>query len=147
MSALQNRACAFHCLFLLPLLALLACSPLQMCQARWVWKTCSCFTAYQGPRALGFTAFSGDRSQAGLLQQLRAGCCSWGCARVVCCHQPCPALFLLPGRLGLGTLDCHNSPQQVTVPPEHEAQRVICGIDSSMVLTVKNQVLACGSNR
>ncbi|KFQ46493.1 Serine/threonine-protein kinase Nek8, partial [Nestor notabilis] len=51
------------------------------------------------------------------------------------------------GRLGLGTLECHNSPQQVTVPPEHEALRVICGIDSSMVLTVKNQILACGSNR
>eukprot|EP00075_Anas_platyrhynchos_P039005 XP_027328258.1 serine/threonine-protein kinase Nek8 [Anas platyrhynchos] len=51
------------------------------------------------------------------------------------------------GRLGLGTLECHNSPQQVAVPPEHEAQRVICGIDSSMVLTVKNQILACGSNR
>ncbi|KAF2979166.1 hypothetical protein EK904_003604 [Melospiza melodia maxima] len=51
------------------------------------------------------------------------------------------------GRLGLGTLECHNCPQQVTVPPEHEAQRVICGIDSSMVLTVKNQILACGSNR
>uniref|UniRef100_A0A669P9J5 Serine/threonine-protein kinase Nek8 n=1 Tax=Phasianus colchicus TaxID=9054 RepID=A0A669P9J5_PHACC len=41
------------------------------------------------------------------------------------------------GRLGLGTLECHNSPQQVAVPPEHEAQRVICGIDSSMVLTGK----------
>ncbi|OXB59540.1 hypothetical protein ASZ78_004513 [Callipepla squamata] len=51
------------------------------------------------------------------------------------------------GRLGLGTLECHNCPQQVAVPPEHEAQRVICGIDSSMVLTVKNQILACGSNR
>ncbi|OWK59905.1 Serine/threonine-protein kinase Nek8 [Lonchura striata] len=51
------------------------------------------------------------------------------------------------GRLGLGTVECHNCPQQVTVPPEHEAQRVICGIDSSMVLTVKNQILACGSNR
>lgn len=51
------------------------------------------------------------------------------------------------GRLGLGTLECHNSPQQVAVPPEHEAQRVICGIDSSMVLTVNNQILACGSNR
>ncbi|NXP91562.1 NEK8 kinase, partial [Passerina amoena] len=51
------------------------------------------------------------------------------------------------GRLGLGTLECHNCPQQVTVPPEHEAHRVICGIDSSMVLTVKNQILACGSNR
>lgn len=56
-------------------------------------------------------------------------------------------MFLLPGRLGLGTLECHNSPQQVAVPPEHEAQRVICGIDSSMVLTVNNQILACGSNR
>uniref|UniRef100_A0A8B9PJG0 Serine/threonine-protein kinase Nek8 n=1 Tax=Apteryx owenii TaxID=8824 RepID=A0A8B9PJG0_APTOW len=51
------------------------------------------------------------------------------------------------GRLGLGTLECHNSPQQVAVPPEHEAQRVVCGIDSSMILTVKNQILACGSNR
>uniref|UniRef100_A0A674IVW1 Serine/threonine-protein kinase Nek8 n=1 Tax=Terrapene triunguis TaxID=2587831 RepID=A0A674IVW1_9SAUR len=51
------------------------------------------------------------------------------------------------GRLGLGTLDSHNSPQQVAVPPEHEAQKVLCGIDSSMVLTVKNQILACGSNR
>uniref|UniRef100_A0A8C4VYA4 non-specific serine/threonine protein kinase n=1 Tax=Gopherus evgoodei TaxID=1825980 RepID=A0A8C4VYA4_9SAUR len=51
------------------------------------------------------------------------------------------------GRLGLGTLDSHNSPQQVALPPEHEAQKVLCGIDSSMVLTVKNQILACGSNR
>lgn len=67
--------------------------------------------------------------------------------RFVCCHQLCPALFPLPGRLGLGTLECHNSPQQVPVSPEHEVHRVICGIDSSMVLTVKNQILACGSNR
>uniref|UniRef100_A0A8C0GR93 Serine/threonine-protein kinase Nek8 n=1 Tax=Chelonoidis abingdonii TaxID=106734 RepID=A0A8C0GR93_CHEAB len=51
------------------------------------------------------------------------------------------------GRLGLGTLDSHNSPQQVALPPEHEAQKVLCGIDSSMILTVKNQILACGSNR
>lgn len=72
---------------------------------------------------------------------------SWGCAQFVPCNQLCPAVFLLPGRLGLGTLECHNSPQQVAVPAEHEAQRVICGIDSSMVLTVKNQILACGSNR
>nr|XP_009688189.1 PREDICTED: serine/threonine-protein kinase Nek8 isoform X3 [Struthio camelus australis] len=64
-------------------------------------------------------------------------------------HVSCGDLFTacLTGRLGLGTLECHNSPQQVAVPPEHEAQRVICGIDSSMVLTVKNQILACGSNR
>ncbi|KFP91707.1 Serine/threonine-protein kinase Nek8, partial [Apaloderma vittatum] len=51
------------------------------------------------------------------------------------------------GKRWLGTLECHNCPQQVSVPLEHEAQRVICGIDSSMVLTVKNQILACGSNR
>ncbi|XP_010210477.1 PREDICTED: serine/threonine-protein kinase Nek8 isoform X2 [Tinamus guttatus] len=64
-------------------------------------------------------------------------------------HVSCGDLFTacLTGRLGLGTLECHNSPQQVAVPPEHEAQRVVCGIDSSMVLTVTNQILACGSNR
>lgn len=66
----KQRACAFHCLFPLPSLAPLAHSPLQMCQARWVWKSCSCFTAYQGPPALGFAAFYGNRSQAGLLRQL-----------------------------------------------------------------------------
>lgn len=43
-SALQNRACAFRCLLPLPSLALLARSRLQMCQARWVWKSCRCFT-------------------------------------------------------------------------------------------------------
>ncbi|KYO28712.1 serine/threonine-protein kinase Nek8 [Alligator mississippiensis] len=51
------------------------------------------------------------------------------------------------GRLGLGTLESHNSPQQVPVPPEHEAQGVICGIDASMVLTISGRILACGSNR
>lgn len=45
------------CLFPLPLLALLASSPLQMCQGGWVLKSCSCFAAYQGPYALGFAAF------------------------------------------------------------------------------------------
>ncbi|XP_071066567.1 serine/threonine-protein kinase Nek8 isoform X1 [Dasypus novemcinctus] len=51
------------------------------------------------------------------------------------------------GRLGLGTRESHNCPQQVPVPPGQEAQRVVCGIDSSMILTVPGQALACGSNR
>ncbi|KAG8450816.1 hypothetical protein GDO86_003183 [Hymenochirus boettgeri] len=51
------------------------------------------------------------------------------------------------GRLGLGTQESHNSPQQVIIPQEYEAQKVVCGIDSSMILTVGNQILACGSNR
>ncbi|XP_066219756.1 serine/threonine-protein kinase Nek8 isoform X2 [Saccopteryx leptura] len=51
------------------------------------------------------------------------------------------------GRLGLGTRESHSSPQQVPMPPRQEAQRVVCGIDSSMILTVPGQVLACGSNR
>ncbi|XP_036625079.1 serine/threonine-protein kinase Nek8 [Trichosurus vulpecula] len=51
------------------------------------------------------------------------------------------------GRLGLGTRESHSSPQQVPVPPEQEAQWVVCGIDSSMILTVPGQALACGSNR
>ncbi|XP_004706975.1 serine/threonine-protein kinase Nek8 [Echinops telfairi] len=51
------------------------------------------------------------------------------------------------GRLGLGTRESHSCPQQVPMPPGHEAQRVVCGIDSSMVLTVPGRALACGSNR
>uniref|UniRef100_F6XNP5 Serine/threonine-protein kinase Nek8 n=1 Tax=Ornithorhynchus anatinus TaxID=9258 RepID=F6XNP5_ORNAN len=51
------------------------------------------------------------------------------------------------GRLGLGTRESHSCPQPVPVPPELEAQRVLCGIDSSMILTVPGQALACGSNR
>ncbi|XP_015994544.2 serine/threonine-protein kinase Nek8 isoform X4 [Rousettus aegyptiacus] len=51
------------------------------------------------------------------------------------------------GRLGLGTRESHSCPQQVPMPPGHEAQRVLCGIDSSMILTVPGQALACGSNR
>lgn len=75
--------------------ALLACSPLQMCQAGWVRTSCSCFTAYQGPRARGFAAFPGDKSQAGLSQaapsmQWLVGVCSV-CAlqsAVSCCVPP-----------------------------------------------------------
>ncbi|XP_051848257.1 serine/threonine-protein kinase Nek8 isoform X3 [Antechinus flavipes] len=51
------------------------------------------------------------------------------------------------GRLGLGSRESHSSPQQVPVPPEQEAQWVVCGIDSSMILTVPGRALACGSNR
>ncbi|XP_078536219.1 serine/threonine-protein kinase Nek8 isoform X1 [Lissotriton helveticus] len=51
------------------------------------------------------------------------------------------------GRLGLGSQESYNFPQQVTVPPDHEPQKVLCAIDSSMILTVKNKMLACGSNR
>ncbi|XP_049714805.1 serine/threonine-protein kinase Nek8 isoform X2 [Elephas maximus indicus] len=51
------------------------------------------------------------------------------------------------GRLGLGTRESHSCPQQVPMPPGQEAQRVVCGIDSSMVLTVPGRALACGSNR
>lgn len=58
-----------------------------------------------------------------------------------------PPGLLLIGRLGLGTRESHSCPQQVLVPPGQEAQRVICGIDSSVILTVPGRVLACGSNR
>ncbi|KAM7068399.1 serine/threonine-protein kinase Nek8 isoform 1-T1 [Molossus nigricans] len=51
------------------------------------------------------------------------------------------------GRLGLGTRESYSCPQQVPMPPGQEAQRVVCGIDSSMILTVPGRVLACGSNR
>ncbi|XP_010893599.1 serine/threonine-protein kinase Nek8 isoform X1 [Esox lucius] len=51
------------------------------------------------------------------------------------------------GRLGLGTQDSHNSPQQVCVPADFEAQRVLCGVDCSMVISTQNSILACGSNR
>ncbi|XP_029417252.1 serine/threonine-protein kinase Nek8 isoform X4 [Nannospalax galili] len=51
------------------------------------------------------------------------------------------------GRLGLGTRESHSCPQQVPVPPGQEAQQVVCGIDSSMILTVHGWALACGSNR
>lgn len=51
------------------------------------------------------------------------------------------------GRLGLGTRESHSCPQQVPVPPGQEPQRVVCGIDSSMILTVPGHALACGSNR
>uniref|UniRef100_A0A3B3VU76 Serine/threonine-protein kinase Nek8 n=1 Tax=Poecilia latipinna TaxID=48699 RepID=A0A3B3VU76_9TELE len=51
------------------------------------------------------------------------------------------------GRLGLGTQDTHNSPQQVCLPAELEAQKVVCGVDCSMVVSTQWNILACGSNR
>lgn len=58
-----------------------------------------------------------------------------------------PLLFCLEGRLGLGTQDSHNSPQQVCVPVEFEAQKVLCGVDCSMIVSTQHNILACGSNR
>ncbi|XP_060902883.1 serine/threonine-protein kinase Nek8 isoform X1 [Labrus mixtus] len=51
------------------------------------------------------------------------------------------------GRLGLGNQDTHNSPQQVCLPVEFEAQRVVCGVDCSMIISTQNSIVACGSNR
>ncbi|XP_039987034.1 serine/threonine-protein kinase Nek8 [Xiphias gladius] len=51
------------------------------------------------------------------------------------------------GRLGLGTQDTHNSPQQVCLPVEFEAQRVVCGVDCSMIISTQYRIMACGSNR
>uniref|UniRef100_A0A7N9AML4 Serine/threonine-protein kinase Nek8 n=1 Tax=Mastacembelus armatus TaxID=205130 RepID=A0A7N9AML4_9TELE len=51
------------------------------------------------------------------------------------------------GRLGLGTQDTHNSPQQVCLPVEFEAQRVVCGVDCSMIISTQYSIVACGSNR
>uniref|UniRef100_A0AAR2JXU0 Serine/threonine-protein kinase Nek8 n=1 Tax=Pygocentrus nattereri TaxID=42514 RepID=A0AAR2JXU0_PYGNA len=51
------------------------------------------------------------------------------------------------GRLGLGTQDSHNAPQQVNVPAEFEAHRVLCGVDCSMIISTQHQIMACGSNR
>ncbi|XP_053749270.1 serine/threonine-protein kinase Nek8 isoform X4 [Panthera pardus] len=64
-------------------------------------------------------------------------------------HVACGDLFTacLTGRLGLGTRESHSCPQQVSIPPGQEAQRVVCGIDSSLILTVPGRALACGSNR
>ncbi|XP_058490831.1 serine/threonine-protein kinase Nek8 isoform X2 [Solea solea] len=51
------------------------------------------------------------------------------------------------GRLGLGTQDTHNSPQQVCLPAEFEAQRVVCGVDCSIIISTQHRIVACGSNR
>ncbi|MBN3292159.1 NEK8 kinase, partial [Polypterus senegalus] len=51
------------------------------------------------------------------------------------------------GRLGLGSQESHNSPQQVALPAEYKILKVPCGVDCSMILTTDHQILACGSNR
>ncbi|XP_037533789.1 serine/threonine-protein kinase Nek8 [Nematolebias whitei] len=51
------------------------------------------------------------------------------------------------GRLGLGTQDTHNCPQQVCLPAEFEAQRVVCGVDCSMIISSQGSIMASGSNR
>ncbi|XP_019723785.1 serine/threonine-protein kinase Nek8 isoform X1 [Hippocampus comes] len=51
------------------------------------------------------------------------------------------------GRLGLGTQDTRNRPQQVPLPGQLEAQRVLCGVDCSMIIGAGNGIAACGSNR
>ncbi|XP_029026424.1 serine/threonine-protein kinase Nek8 [Betta splendens] len=51
------------------------------------------------------------------------------------------------GRLGLATQDTLNSPQQVCLPVEFEAQRVVCGVDCSMIISTQHSIVACGSNR
>uniref|UniRef100_A0A8C5C8X5 non-specific serine/threonine protein kinase n=1 Tax=Gadus morhua TaxID=8049 RepID=A0A8C5C8X5_GADMO len=51
------------------------------------------------------------------------------------------------GRLGLGTLDSHSSPQQVAVPAGFEAHKVLCAVDCSMIISTQHNILACGSNR
>lgn len=56
-------------------------------------------------------------------------------------------LFFTVGRLGLGNQDTHNSPQQVCLPVEFEANRVVCGVDCSIVISSQLSILACGSNR
>lgn len=53
----------------------------------------------------------------------------------------------LQGRLGLGTQDTHNSPQQVCLPVEFEANKVVCGVDCSMIISTQYSIVASGSNR
>lgn len=57
------------------------------------------------------------------------------------------SLVFTAGRLGLGTQDTHNSPQQVCLPVEFEANRVVCGVDCSIIISSQYSILACGSNR
>lgn len=56
-------------------------------------------------------------------------------------------LVFTAGRLGLGNQDTHNSPEQVCLPVEFEANRVVCGVDCSIIISSQYSILACGSNR
>ncbi|XP_062509330.1 serine/threonine-protein kinase Nek8-like isoform X2 [Corticium candelabrum] len=51
------------------------------------------------------------------------------------------------GRLGLGSVTSHTTPQQVIIPSSHQTQSVFCGTDCSVILTQEGIILACGSNR
>ncbi|KAL4647599.1 serine/threonine-protein kinase Nek8 isoform X2 [Arapaima gigas] len=51
------------------------------------------------------------------------------------------------GRLGLGSQDSYNSPQQVQVPDGFEPLRLLCGVDCSIIMGAGHTILACGSNR
>ncbi|XP_039254767.2 serine/threonine-protein kinase Nek8-like isoform X1 [Styela clava] len=50
------------------------------------------------------------------------------------------------GRLGLGDRQTHCTPQPVSVPQEYEVKSVICGNDSSVILTKDKKMLSCGNN-
>ncbi|XP_061683711.1 serine/threonine-protein kinase Nek8 isoform X3 [Syngnathoides biaculeatus] len=51
------------------------------------------------------------------------------------------------GRLGLGARDTRNCPRQVCLPSRFEPQKVLCGVDCSMIISAGNRIVACGSNR
>ncbi|CAH1773932.1 unnamed protein product [Owenia fusiformis] len=51
------------------------------------------------------------------------------------------------GRLGLGSQESHNSPQEVPLPEKYKPCSVHCGVDGSVVLTLERKMLCCGNNR
>lgn len=51
------------------------------------------------------------------------------------------------GRLGLGTLESHTTPQPVEFPDGVSPCYVNCGVDCSMVITLDNKLFCCGNNR
>ncbi|XP_041360031.1 serine/threonine-protein kinase Nek8-like [Gigantopelta aegis] len=51
------------------------------------------------------------------------------------------------GRLGLGNQESFSSPQPVPIPNNLRPSSVHCGVDCSMILTLDNKLMCCGSNR
>jgi len=51
------------------------------------------------------------------------------------------------GRLGTGNEDTVTLPKPVPFPVGHEAAKVFCGPDASVVITTNGTIFACGSNR
>ncbi|KAK3585259.1 hypothetical protein CHS0354_006307 [Potamilus streckersoni] len=51
------------------------------------------------------------------------------------------------GRLGLGNQESYTKPMPVPVPDDLHPCSVHCGVDCSMLLTLDNKLLCCGSNR